>query len=190
MKVRVKGSWIVIGIIVLALVILNLDKLRRYLPIENLLIDVNAFPPGWQASDQGPKRVPQAPLGGRGSIRSISLPFYCPDLAGAHEEIYLFRDSQEASRYYASRAQRTFRKTDFDDLWTIPDELPFRSSNAEQSYFACDLSSSATPMQGCTYIAQYGPYIVLFDIDWIPGYSMNYADLEKILQAIDEKSYW
>jgi hypothetical protein len=81
-------------------------------------------------------------------------------------------------------------KTESDDFWTIPEELPFRSSNAERSYFACDLSSSVTPMRGCTYIAQYGPYVVLFDIDWIPGYSMNYADLEKILQAIDEKSYW
>lgn len=80
-----------------------------------------------------------------------------------------------------------FRKTEFTDQWVIPNELPYHSSNADQSHLAYDQSTAITLMRACAYVAQYGPYVVHFRISWTLDYSMDLANLEKILQAIDKK---
>ena len=180
------GCALIVTLVVLGVVVLNVARSCQFLT-RSRLIDVEALPPGWQVDDDGPHPVPQAPLGGRESIESISLSFHLPERAGAYEEIYLFENSRKASRYYAKRMERAFRHTEWDDPWTVPEELLYQSSNANQFCFACDESTSVTPMRGCMYIAQYGSYVVLFNISWIPGYSMNYTDLEGILQALDRE---
>jgi hypothetical protein len=180
------GCSLIVALVVLGLVVLGVTRSCRFLT-RSRLIGIDAFPPGWQMDDEDPRPVPSAPLGGRGSIESIAQSFYLPDRAGAFEEIYLFEDSRRASRYYADRIGRGFRHTEWDDRWTIPDGMSFRASGADQSHLACDESTLVTPMRGCLYIAQYGSYVVAFGISWVPDYSVDYTDLDKLLQAVDEE---
>ena len=187
MKLRDRvGCAFLVAAVIFATVMLNVTRTYQ-LPARLLLIDIEVFPAGWQVRGEGPRSVPQAPLGGRGSLQSVYLSFYLPEVADAFEEIYLFGSTREASRYYARRVEQTFGQTEWDDTWTVPEELSYQSFRADQYRFACDESTSRTPMQGCTYIAQYGVYVVLFCMSWIPDYSMSYTDLAKILQAIDER---
>jgi len=179
-----------VGMVVLGIVLLNVIKWCQF-PTRYLLVGIDPFPIGWRVSDDGPERVSSAPLGGRGSIQSIEVSYHLPEVAGASEQIYLFQSTREASRYLARRVDHTFRQTELDDPWVVPEELAYQSSKADYSYWACDLSTSVTPMQGCTYVAQYGAYVVLFGIDWIPGHSVSWVDLERILRAIDDKmAFW
>jgi hypothetical protein len=180
------GCILTMALIVLCLVLLGVTRSCRFLT-RSKLISIDAFPPGWQTDAKDPQPVPSAPLGGRGSIESITQSFYLPDRAGADEEIYLFENSQRASRYYADTVERGFLQTEWDDPWTIPNEVSYRGSKADQSHFACDESTSVTPMRGCLYIGQYNSYVVVFGVSWGPGYSVSYADLEKLLQAVDEE---
>jgi hypothetical protein len=152
-------------------------------PIEELLIDLSAFPEGWSVSADGPSPIARAPLGGTKSVDSTELFFYVTG-GGAYERIRRFNDSQGTADEYARQMKHIFRETEFNTPWVVPEEIMFKSSSAEQFYYACS-QFEGSPWPRCVYIAQYGVYFTHFKTGMFSGY-MSYFGFENILQIIDE----
>jgi hypothetical protein len=159
-------------------------------PIEDLLLDESAFPLGWHASEIGPRPVSEAPLGGRRSVESVLLSYYDAPFesrVSAMQELYRFEDPGDAAEYYEGRTETLFAESKFRDLRVWPEALSALPLNTHQAQIGCDLALEVTPMQGCIYIARYGLYVVLLDLDWVPEYAFEFSLAETILLAIDEQ---
>lgn len=155
-----------------------------YPPIEGLLIDLSAFPEGWSVGADGPSPIAQAPLGGTKSVESIELSFYAHG-GGAFERIRRFEDEQGASNEFARQMRLVFSKTEFNTPWTVPEEIAFTSSSAEEFYYACS-RFEGLPWPDCVYIARYGIYFAHFKTGMFTDY-MSYSDFENVLKAIDDR---
>jgi hypothetical protein len=155
-----------------------------YPPVEELLVDTSVFPEGWSASPDGPYLDPAAPFSRTKSVDRISISFYAPG-GGAGEEIQRFKSTREAKREFARKKKQVFRVTGFNTPWEVSEELSYESPIADEFHYACSWRVGAS-WPDCAYIARYGTYFVHFDTDMLPGY-MSYADLENILEAIDER---
>jgi hypothetical protein len=153
-------------------------------PIEELLIDISVFPKGWITSAAGPRPLASAPLGGNKSVDNIALGFYAPGGSAFHE-IQRFKNTRQAENEFAKKREQVFRVTEFRTPWEVPDELAYESSVADEFHYACSLGVGAS-WPHCAYIARYDAYYVLFYAHMISGY-ISYADLENILEAIDER---
>jgi hypothetical protein len=175
------------GCILLLLISMSVTSCRSssgHPPIEKLLIDISTFPKGWSTSAAGPSPIPRAPLGGTTSVESIELDFYAPG-GGAFERIRRFKAPRGASNEFTRQKRLIFRADEWYPPWQVPEELGFESLSADRFHYACS-QEKVRSWSRCAYIAQYGTYFVHFDVDMLPGY-MGYADLENILQAIDER---
>jgi hypothetical protein len=155
-----------------------------YPPIEDLLIDESAFPPGWSASTSGPKPIARAPLGGTESVESIELFFYAYG-GGAVESIRRFESAQGAADEFKRQSGIVFRNGEFNTPWATPPELAYQSPLADQFYCACS-TYEGEPWPSCACIARYGVYFIHFNTHMLPSL-MTYTDLENVLQAIDER---
>jgi hypothetical protein len=164
--------------------ILLLCRSCGYPPIEDLLIDESAFPPGWSTSSDGPKPIARAPLGGTKSVESIELDFYAYG-GGASERIRRFESAQDAADEFERQSKIVFRDSEFNTPWIVPAECSYHGSGADQFHYACS-TFEGQPWPGCAYIAQYGKYFVHFQTSMLPGL-MTYADLEIVLRTIDEQ---
>lgn len=156
----------------------------KYPAVEDLLLDISVFPPGWEPSSEEPSPDPSAPFGGIRSVDRTTLFFYS-SYASAFEEIERYKEDRMASDVFDERKDFLFQEIAGLGPYTLPEELPFQSSTADASYFAC-VSPSYSVSKGCHYLARFGPYLVHFNIGWDPTF-MTTKDLEAILQAIDEK---
>jgi len=46
-------------------------------------------------------------------------------------------------------------------------------------------------MAGCTYVAQYGAYVIVVDGSWLVNSQVTHANLQEAVKAVDEKmSSW
>ena len=151
--------------------------------ISDLLIELSVFPAGWQVSQDGPGKIPSAPLGGNDSVESIELEFRVYG-GGAIESIRRFKNVEDAEAEFIHQKAHIFRKTDFTTPWEVPSEVVIDKINADQYYFACS-QSVGSYWPGCEFIAQYGVYFVDFSTGMYTDY-MSYKDLSKIIQAIDD----
>lgn len=158
----------------------------KYPSIETLLLSTDIFPSDWSADAEGPQPSPSAPFGGIKSIERTML-FFQSTTASAFEEIERFRNREDANQEFLNQKTFLFREDQEVGPFTIPDELPYQSSIADKYYFSCvQPSYYPFPYLGCFYLAQYGPYVVKFHIDWNLD-EMSTDELEVILKAIDEK---
>jgi hypothetical protein len=159
---------------------------RTFPPIEDLLIDVAVFPSNWYEDPEGPKPDPSAPFGGIRSLERTTLNFES-DMSGALEEIERFDGSDLASQEFSRQEVYLFQDDKGMGQYLVPKELSYQSKTANRFHFACVRPSYYPyPYLGCLYLAQYGPYIVKFDIGWSLN-DMSAKELEKVLRAIDEK---
>lgn len=175
--------WLVITLFIIAGASCTSPN-SRYPPVEDLLLDVSVFPSDWEPSSEGPRPNPSAPFGGVRSVDRITL-FFSSRNASAFEEIERYKSKRIASEVFVERKDFLFQERAGLGAYTLPDEFPFQSSIADASYFAC-VNPSYTDAKGCYYLACFGPYLVHFNIGWNSTF-MSAAELETILQAIDEK---
>lgn len=159
-------------------------QLRGYPPIEDLLVDASAFPPGWSVSTGGPRPIARAPLGGTKSVESVEMSFYAYG-GGAIERIRRFETAQGAADEFNRQSKIVFRHDEFNTPWIVPAEISYHSLLADQSHYACSTFDGQS-WPGCAYIAQYGEYFVHFQTSMLPDL-MSYTDLENVLQSIDER---
>lgn len=155
---------------------------KRNFTIQELLISESAFPPGWSVSTAGPRQPAKAPLGHYESIERTELFFYVYG-GGAFEEIHRFASVQGAAREFRRKRDLDFAQREIDTPWVIPPELPYQSPVADQFYLAC-ATQGGMPM--CRAIGQYEEYLVKFNTHMSPDF-MTYADLERVLKAIDDR---
>jgi len=149
-------------------------------PIESLLLDESAFPEGWTAYEAFEPRD--------GFGLAISITFSPPrGSAGgiALHAAYTARSSEEAAHGYQTWADFWFRESEGRGPWSVPRELPYQSPVADQFRFAC-YRERDDGRQVCQAVAQYGRYMNRFHTFMSPD-SMTFADLERILVAIDER---
>lgn len=152
----------------------------RGFPVEVLLIDETVFPAGWQPDVTGPNPPPNAPLGHYNSIERIELFFLAPG-GGAFQEIHRFASVRGAVREFNRQRSLSFPSS---EAWTAPDELSYQSPAADQFYLACRIDDGTPTM--CGAIWRYEEYFVRFNTHMPPDF-MTYADLGRILRAIDER---
>lgn len=157
-----------------------------YARVQSLLITTDVFPSGWAADAEGPKPPPSAPFGG---IRSIerTLLFFQSTTGSAFEEIERLSGYEETTQEFSYQKAILFQDDKEEGPYAIPFELPYKSLVADQYYFSCVRPSYYPyPYLGCFYLAQYGPYIVTFHIDWNLD-AMSASELEKILRSVDAR---
>ena len=117
-------------------------------------------------------------------VENVELYFYAYG-GGALERIWRFTSSEDASQAFERQMGYVFRNGEFNTPWTVPVELSYYSSVADQFHYAC-ATFEGQPSPGCAYVAQYGVYVVHFQTSMLPGL-MTCSDLENVLQAIDER---
>ena len=156
-------------------------------PIEELLLDESVFPEGWQARERTFNPRQRLPA------EQIALGFYidwCPDYSlGAGHQVYRFFDGARcADMGYRSTTPISFAPREGWGPWSVPVELPYQSPVADQFRFNC-YSRQGSSVQTCQAVGQYREYIIGFHTDIDPEHPecMSFADLERILVAIDER---
>jgi len=122
----------------------------EYPPIDQLLIDLSVFPPGWEATEPDFEHPPHAPWSGPGHlIEIVRQNFYSSsDLyTGVIVEIRRYDSEQSATREYERRLEVIFRDDSYTRT-TLP-EVVHESTIADQARYDCS-------GVGCTYFARYG----------------------------------
>jgi hypothetical protein len=144
--------------------------------VQNLLIDSSSFPSSWSASQ------PTRPADHHGAIRRCGLVFSVPN-GVAVEEIYEYETIGKASHEFERQLDVWFTQRSIDTPWkTPPLPEPVRSI-ADDFRLACSIQGGVSM---CRVLARYGVVVMRFNTHMSPEF-MSYTDLEKVLQAIDDK---
>ena len=105
------------------------------------------------------------------------------DDAVASMDIRQFDSQRAATKEYRRKVEVTFRDEEWNTSWAIPNGLLLESCEADQYRHGC---AEVFGQLRCAYVAQYGVYIVDFNIKFYDADVITYADLLPVLQAIDE----
>lgn len=145
---------------------------KRDFTTEVLLLDETVFPTKTTAGPitSNPDR--------HGARESLGRSIYHPSGLAGHD-IYRYTSARGAAREFERQMDLSFRGGD----WTVPAEIAYQSPTADQFYLACGTSGNI-PM--CRVIAQYEEYFVRLNVHMRPTF-MTYADLESVLQAMDDR---
>jgi hypothetical protein len=150
-------------------------------PMEDLLLDTTAFPEGWYL----PTGQPFDPRAGFG-IRT-ALTFSPPGRGGiALHEASVARNPEEAAEGYEEWGQFWFSNREGYCTWSSPTELQYESPVADHFRLGCCIPQQEGGVQTCQAVGQYGRYLIRFHTHMNPE-SMTFADLGRILIAIDER---
>ncbi len=145
-----------------------------------LLIDETTFPLGWYA--ESPFELAGPTVGKAEEYERVGRSFYDHGNR-AIQKIYRYGSDKQATQQFHQRRGQIFKSDQFTSEWITPEELTYQSSFADQFHLACATRSKYI----CQALGQYEEYIIVFSIDMIPYTNITYADLERILQAIDER---
>jgi hypothetical protein len=99
----------------------------------------------------------------------------------AEQSIYVYYTIEEAQRNYEDQLLPS-------QPGTTPSSWSYKSNVAVQSNLACYTyyTSEGVASPGCSWIAQYGKYLVFFVVHLVPE-KMSLTDLEKIIERIDSR---
>ncbi len=168
-----------LGVLLLSVALLACRALQKPpkhdCPIKSLVLDETVFPPGSHASFlESP--LPYAAWASAG--RTIYLP-----RGIANHDVYQHKTPKLAAEDFLANKKARFAEDEHTGPWSTPSEVSYRSPIADQYYVACGNEWGA---QLCIMVAQYEEYYVLVTAH-ISEDGMTYADLEKVLRAVDEK---
>jgi hypothetical protein len=149
-------------------------------PIENLLLDKSLF---HEEFSRGIPDKDSAPA--RFGIDKIGVGFGTMTKGGAVQDVYLGGSTKEAQEEFVDWAKWDFSSREGWTEWYIPGSFNYQSPVADQYRFAC-YKHIASGVETCQAIGQYGPYLTRFHTDL--STILTYQDLERMLQAIDEKA--
>jgi hypothetical protein len=149
--------------------------------VRELLLDPRWFPPTWKVTS-GPKSAIQNRRQIDGAY--LSLQIQEPLLLVAQHEIFRYRSKQEARNEFTRQMPEEFFQATVVVPWQVPSELPYTSPIADQFRFACAVINLKGRTLLCNAFGQYDEYLSTFSVAMDPKH-MTFADLERILQAID-----
>jgi len=193
----VPRSYVLVGLLLVladsALSCLGCRVTRGYppppFPNEELLLDGSAFPEGWSAYEgfSNPREWLPADQIGRHYVRH-DCPRY--SLLASHSVYRFFEGENSAIGGYQRCANSWFAPEEDWEAWAVPAELPYHSPVADEYRFNCHGPEGENAWV-CQAVGRYNEYVVrlLVDMDSEPEYPecMSFADLERILVAIDER---
>jgi len=152
--------------------------------IYDLMVDVSAFPQGWDV-EFGPSHPPPGKHL-RGEDEGLYVQFDARGFdAGAMHVVCRYKnDLQATGSFYVDNE---FPKRDsVVTPWAVPEEWSYTSPVADRFKFACAELETLRRFRNCTAVAQYDEYISIFSTNVSPEY-MTLEDLERVLRAIDER---
>jgi hypothetical protein len=162
---------------------------ERAFEIEDLLVDVSDFPANWYVNAP-PAPMPHCDGAITTQKEDIHIGFRAksPTHIAAGQTVYRFGARWLAAAEYSDRLPIEFNSNSVASLtpWETPPELPYRSPVADQFHFACHVNAVLTPQTVCAAMGQYEEYLLISHSIMDPEY-MTFADLERILVAIDER---
>jgi hypothetical protein len=177
---KILNYWIVI-----LLVLMGCNStIQPDIALDSLLIDLSAMPPDWYIASTNNRAFEEDFNYERTADISLTNPTY---LGGGHA-VFQFRSERQAARIFERQLRREFNSSSVasETPWQIPPELPYTSEVADQFHFACHISNINGLSEICKMMGQYDNYLVILSIHMTPDY-MTYADLEKVLEAVDKK---
>jgi hypothetical protein len=163
---------------------------ERSFKTRDLMIDLSVFPSDWQVT------VLPGPTWERyGQIASCKTEFVASEdpLIGAIHTVFRYKSERAAAARFDRMEPSWFNSSSIASAtpWRTPGQLPYESPIADKSRFACHDSDVGGRATICQFMAQYDEYLVIFHTVMTPGDMqpqsyMTFADLERILKAIDE----
>lgn len=173
---------IVVGIFLLACIItFETNTGMSDLDIEDLLLDVSAFPEGWSMSPEGPMQPGQAPLGGMRSSARRSLVFYAPNNVAVQKVDY-YQNAREAQQEFDRQIPIWFPVSEFWSTWEKPEEISFQSEIANRYQVACAENSGNLY---CGMLGQYQAILIRFSANI--NRALTYDEFEGLLREIDRR---
>jgi hypothetical protein len=157
----------------------------RACEIKDLVLNGSSFPPGGAApfppyQVEGPI---QSPLR-TGGYESAGRSFYL--LNGiANHDVRRYVTKELAARIVRDERHWEFFSKTGTPLWSIPEELDYRSPIADQYYLGCGIDRD---IYMCKAVMQYEEYYIFVNTahmaPWTP---MTIQDLERVFRDIDER---
>jgi hypothetical protein len=149
-------------------------------PTENLMIDKSLFPDGW--SQAGPPTLRGAPV--RWGVDRLGVSFIAQENGVANQFVHVGENLNHAEEGYFDLVTSWFDTPEDATDWYIPSKFNYNSPIVTHYRFGCR-TYRPSGVESCQLVAQYGVYLVRFHT--FMSSIMTYDDLERILQAIDDK---
>jgi hypothetical protein len=156
-------------------------------PIHDCLVDVSVFPQGWSA-DFSPHQydLPGRVLPGRAQ-EGVSIQLRSKGFGAlAHHDVLRYQNKQRAADEYHRQQPGVFFSAGRLTPWEAPEALSYESPIADQFRLACADIEVAGRFRLCTAQGQYDEHLSTFST-WVSPDYMTYANLERVLKAIDER---
>jgi len=147
-------------------------------PIADLLLDESLFHGDFSRSAPWPPPM-------RFGVDKTGVTFSSKTKGGAIQDVYLGSSVKETQRQFTEYTKWEFFPFEGYTEWYTPNSFDYHSAVADQYQFAC-YRHMASGVETCQAIGQYGPYLIRFAADMSPV--LTYQDLDRMLQAIDEKA--
>lgn len=151
---------------------------------DDLLLDVDAFPEGWNSSPCDTNLCKQDSSG----ITAAERDFYLPNIPGhVYQEVFHFPDDGQAKDKFAVYMSGNFNEADVRQPFvpfTPPPEITFKSKIADEYYLACGIDV----IPQCKLLSRYENYFVYFYFDLSTGEErggLTYSQIEKVLEALE-----
>lgn len=123
-----------------------------------------------------------APL--RLGVERIGVTFSAPEIFdGAHHQIYRMVDEEAALKAYQDVEERDFLTEDYLEEWTLVPELARIKTSASEQRMGCNFLKF-TQAEDCRLVAQYGPYLVRFNIRL---HGLDVSDVVTLIEEIDSR---
>jgi hypothetical protein len=156
---------------------------ERSFAVADLLLDESAFPDGWVLG--GDPYDPED----RMPAEQIVVDFFiheCPSSLRAGHYVYSFYGgSRCAEMGYRLKIAIWFAPRDGWGPWAVPAELNYESQVADDYRLSC-YTHQESGTRTCQAVGRFEEYVVRFVTPISPD-CMTFADLERILVAIDER---
>lgn len=166
-------------------VIYGRPKMRaQSVDIYDLMVDVSAFPQGWEV-EFGPSHPPPGKHL-RGESEGLYLQFDARGFdAGAMHVVCRYKNELQATVSFYVDNEFPKRESVVTP-WAVPEEWSYESPVADRFKFACAELETLRRFRSCKAVAQYDEYISVFRSHVSPEY-MTLEDLERVLMTIDER---
>jgi hypothetical protein len=160
---------------------------RRAFPIEDLLIEESVFPDAWHAHE---------PFDPKDGVPAEQIAFTlfpdgsrCPSSFVTGYQVYRFYGGERcAEAGYRRKTAVWFAPWPGCGSWTVPGDLAHESAPIDRFRVEC-CTGQETRVQTCQAVARYEEFVIRFhtSIDADHPECMSFADLARILVAIDER---
>jgi hypothetical protein len=150
--------------------------------METLMLDRSLFSKDWYQQSLPSERSASV----RWGIERLGVSFISQKNGVAGQAVYRGRDSNETRAKYFDEITGPgwFHSDENETEWYIPSDFTYESTVANNYRFGCQ-THKPSGVQSCQFVGQYEVYLIRFRTDM--SSIMTYEDLERILQAIDNK---